>query len=167
MPTASGFVKSENNRLVGIFGVDGDPYHLSVDIKPSDQPFECTNATLTYDSVEKLVGNCAWSGTVGKVNLQMKLSGNVVIAGPLEVLRLSSVRIRGAGTWKTGTLISPDQPNSADRQQENGEDASVVPNPVANPLDDPQILERERQLLGSGAPIIAYVAGCVNSCARR
>ena len=162
MTTARGFVKSETDRLVGTFNVDGVTRYLSVDVNLPNQLFKCSNATLTYGSVEKLVENFTWKGTIGKANLQMDLGGGVSINGPLEVPRQSSVRVRGAGVWRTAAT-QPDLRNPAGTQRGSGRDASADRASFDAP-DDPRELERAKRLLRSGSPIIAYVAAAFIFC---
>ena len=167
MPSARGFIKSSGEGLVGTFNVNGGARYLSVDVNLPNQLFECSNATLTYNSIGELIDDCSWSGTIGKVTLRMNLGEGVSITGPLDVPRPSSVRARGSGTWRT-TATAPDQRNSAGRQQESGRNASadrVQLAPVSFDVPkDPRELERERWLLESGAPIIVYVLVHVLCC---
>jgi len=167
MPTARGFVKSHGNALVATFDIDDNLRYFSIDVKSRNQSFECTNATLAYSSSEGLIGNCKWRGTIGKEDFRMDLGGGVSIAGSLDTARSSSVILRGAGTWRLDAAGSPNQLSSADRQQENGEDApdnSVSPKNAFDRPDAHMKLERERKLLTSGAPIIACAFTCTSHC---
>jgi len=157
MPTACGYVRSSNDRLEGTFNFDGGPRYLSVDVNMPNQSFECSNATLTYSSIEKLVDQCTWTGTIGKINLRMDLGDGVSITGQLDVPQRSSVRARGAGMW---TATNPsDSESSFNKQRERGRNTSADrAQPVSNPFDapdDPREQARVMRLLGSGAPIIA------------
>ena len=120
MPTARGSVKCDDSKLVGTFDVYGNSHHFTVEIKPSRQSFECTDAVLTYVSTDQLAGPCNWLGTLGKTNIQMSHGADVSISGPLDTRRISSVLIRGAGAWNTGAAPSVCQPDPVNQQQENG-----------------------------------------------
>jgi len=159
MFTARGSVKSSSNRIVGTFNVDGGTCNLSVNVNLPNQLFECSNATLTYSSVEKLVENCTWSGTIGKNNLRMDLSGGVSITGQLDIPRLSSVHVRGEGAWMVATTSLVSDSAGEQRQSSHNafaDQAQLAPDSFAA-HKDPRRLERERQLLKSGAPIIVCV----------
>jgi len=147
MPSAQGYIKFANSRLVGTFDVDGSPRYLSVEVKALNQPFECGNATLTYRSIEQLVGNCKWMGTAGTDDLQMFLGPGITIAGPLVTAWSASLSIRGAGTWDTveGTF-SP---------QNNVSNVLANPSSSNDVVKDPAKAARVKQLLESDTPIIA------------
>jgi len=156
MPSAQGFVKCISGSLEGTFDVDGSSRYITVDVKPLNQSFECSNATLAYDNVAQLLGDCKWTGAAGKDDLQMDFGRGVSITGPLAARRPSSVRIRGAGTWSTAkSSLHPPPTNSADDSQGN-----IMKVPADrfshDPVRDAAKLRRERQLLESGNPIIAY-----------
>jgi len=155
MPDACGFIKSDNNRVVGTFDIDGSPYHLSITVKSLGQEFMCSNATLTYNDTEKLLEVGAWSGSIGKIDLELSFREEASITGQLDAQRLSCSRVRGAGTWMAGAAPS-NSLDSANRTQEDGCDASEDHFQPLDAVEDPVKLERERQLLESGAPIIAY-----------
>jgi len=164
MPNARGFIKSDNNRLVGTFDIDGILHHISVAIKPLSQEFKCSNATLTYSNVVKLVEQGIWSDTIGKTDLRMVRGEDATITGPLDAPRMASVCVRGVGRWKTGAEPWPDQSRSANDKDESGSDSdsrfqSAMPG-AYDPISagDPNKLLRERQLLESGNPIIAYAS---------
>jgi len=147
MPSAQGYIKFANSRLVGTFDVDGSPRYLSVEVKPLNQPFECIKAVLTYGSIEQLVGGCKWMGTAGTEDLQMFLGPDITIAGPLVTPRLAALSIRGAGTWDTveGTFSPQDNVSN------------VLANPSLPPnaaVKDPARAARVKQLLESNTPII-------------
>jgi len=149
MPSTQGFAKYNSGKLVGTFDVDGRPRYLAVDVRPPNQLFECDNVTLIYDNVAQLSGDCKWTGTAGSDDLQMDFGGGVSVVGPLATPR-SSIRIRGAGTWSTvKPTLSPDL---ADNIQRN----PVNPLPLHNTLPDVAEIARERELLESKVPIIAY-----------
>jgi len=156
MLTARGFVTSDGKGLVGTFDVNGSSHHLSVDIKPRDQVFQCSNATLSYSDDSSFMKDCKLSGTIGKDELQMNFVGGVSIVGLLDTPRLSSVLIRGVGMWNTGAIPLLDRVNSFNEQQESGADAPASHFPL-DAVEDPYQRERETQLLQSGDPIIAYV----------
>ena len=166
MPTARGFVKSNIDRIVGTFNVDGGTCNLSVDVNLPNQLFQCSKATLTYSRVENFVENCTWTGTIGKIDFRMDLSEGVFITGKLDIPRPSSVHVRGEGTWRitASSLVSAnssDQRNSAGSQRRRGRNAFADGAQSApgsfDARKDLYKLERERQLLESGAPIIVYV----------
>ena len=150
MPSARGLVKCDGSRLVGTFDIDGSPRYLAVEVKPFDQSFECNNPTLIYNDVVQLVGDCKWTGTAGRDDLQMNFGGGVSIAGPLATPR-SAIRIRGTGTWST------DPPIPANRMQDDV--VSVNPSPPHDAVRDAAKVAREQQLLESCVPIIAYARG--------
>jgi len=159
MPSVQGVVKCNGSKIVGTFYIDGpsDPRYLAVEVNPrSRQQFECSNATLTYDSVTQLLGACKWSGTVGKDDLKMNFGGGLNIAGQVTVPLQSSTQTSGTGTWDTVKVtLAPTQMNSADERQ------STVSNIPANPFRlnatrDRAKEERERALIQLGVPIIAY-----------
>jgi len=161
MPIAHGFIKCDSTRLTGSFDVEGDLHHLSVDVKPPNQAFECSNAQLTYGNIEQLIGPCVWSGALTKTRLQMKLGAGVFIAGSLDTRRSSSVLLRGTGSWNTGAAPTLDQSSSVNLLPVNDSNNSSENHvqSALNTLDviyDEAKLARERQLLESGDPIIAY-----------
>ena len=169
MPIAHGFVKCDSTRLIGSFDVEGDLHHLSVDVKPPNQAFECSNAQLTYGNIKQLIGPCVWSGTVTKTSLQMKFGAGVFIAGSLDTRRSSSVLLRGTGSWTTGAVPTLNQPSSVNLQPGNDSNTSdsrvqSAPSTLDVTYDEAK-LARERQLLESGDPIIAYAANPHNSVA--
>jgi len=148
MPTAPGFVQFADNKLVGTFDVDGSPRHIAVDVKPSNLSLECDNVTLTYDNVAQLLGNCVWTGTAGKDDLNMDFKGGVSISGRLTAPR-SSIRVRGAGAWSTVEVVLPPPPaSSANVTQDN-------PTQSQDACECDVKVEREKLLLESGHPIIA------------
>jgi len=154
----TGSVKCNGSKLLGIFDVGGRPRYLTVDVKPLNQSFECDNAILTYDSVDQLTRECKWAGTVGKDDLEMNFGGDVSIKGPLTTARPSSIRIHGTGLWEAFEVIPPSiLDNTVDELRSNGSDAPANQFPPHDAVRDPVKLQRERQLLESGAPIIAYV----------
>jgi len=159
MPTAHGFVKSDGNKLVGAFDLDGGRYHLSVDIKPRNQSFDCSNATLIYSNLNSLIEDCKLTGTIGKNDIWVDLGRGTSIAGLLDAPRLSSVLIRGAGTWTTSAVLSLDVSAPTSGQKKSSHDAAVGgARPSAFEPDAPEDsvkLARERLLLESGDPIIA------------
>jgi len=154
----TGNVKCDGSRLLGTFYVDGSPRYLTVDIKPLNQSFECGSAILTYYTADQLTGDCKWVGTVGKDDLEMNFGGGVSIKGLLVTARPSSIRIHGAGLWNTFEVtLPPLSDNTVDELRSDGSDASTNQFPTHSAVRDPAKLQRERQLLESGAPIIAYV----------
>jgi len=153
----TGFVKCNKGKLVGTFDIGGRPRYLSVDVKPLNQSFECDNAILICDTVEQMFGDCKWVGTVGKDDLEMDFTGGVSIKGPLTTPRPSSMRIRGAGTWNAKNSTPPLLPAiTANYSQGNVASVPVDHFPAQHAVRNPVKLLRERQLLESGAPIIAY-----------
>jgi len=83
--------KATSGIEAGIVSVDGEP---SVNVKPLDQLFERNDVLFTYGSVETLVENRTWPGTVGDCTISMNCSRAVSIVGPLVVSPMSSVQIR-------------------------------------------------------------------------
>ena len=166
MLSARGFIKSDNNRLVGTFDINGGQHHISVTIKPLSLDFKCSSAILTYSNVEKLVEDGNWSGSIGKTELRISTGNGVSIIGPFDAPRPSTLRVRGAGTWETGaahSLLS----NSTKKTEVNVIDLSDGQFQPLDAVEDPVKVERERRLLMSGAPIIAYAAGrCALSAPR-
>ena len=153
MPTARGSIKSHGDRFVGTFDIGGSPRHLAIDVKQRNQSLECSNVVLTYTNAENLVGDCRWTGSIGKEDLQMDLGKDVYIAGPLATPRQAAVLIRGAGTWTASAVELLTQPSHSSTSGAS----PVVVSSLNLPKDD-KTLERERKLLESGAAIIAYVA---------
>jgi len=153
MPTAQGIVKCDCGRFVGTFDIDSSPRYVAVDVRPLDLSFECNDATLTYGDVTELVGDCKWTGTAGKVDLQIDFVGGVTIAGLLTTTR-SSIRIRGEGSWSVvrPQLSSP----TPDGTQRNVRNAPVNSSPPHDTVRDAAKVAREQQLIDLGAPIIAY-----------
>jgi len=157
MPNARGFIKSDNNRLIGTFDVDGSAYHLSIAIKPLGQEFKCSNAMLTYTNAEKLFERGNWSGSIGKTDLRLTFSEDASVAGQLDVQRPSYSRLHGVGVWTTGAVSSPHL-NSSSGTRGNDSNAFTSQFQTFDMAEDPVKLERERRLLESGYPVIAYVA---------
>jgi len=161
---ASGLVACNNGRLVGTFDVGGSRRYIDVDVKPSNESFECSDATLTYESVAQLFGNCKWTGAAGKDDIEMKFDSGVTITGPLATPRQSSKRIRGAGTWSTAkSTLRQNSANSGNEQRGDVDNALAREIPPPDAVRDPHKLLREKQLLESGSPIIAFVAACKSS----
>jgi len=158
MTTTRVLIKYNGNRLVGTFDVDGRPRYITVDIKPPNQPFNCNSATLTYIDPAQLEGPCKWTGTAGRDDLQMDFGGGVSIAGALAVPR-AAIRIRGAGTWSKFELPLSSIP--ANESQGNGINDPANQSPLFESVPDSAKLLREKQLLESGFPIIAYETVCV------
>jgi len=152
----TGFVKCNNGRLIGTFNIGDSLRYITVEVKPSNLSFECSNAILAYDTIEQLLGDCKWTGNVGKDELDMDFGGNVSIAGPLVTIRPSSIRIHGAGTWNTVEGIPPSPSVETINEPQGNPTTNQFPNLGA--IRDPFKLLRERQLLESGIPIIAYVS---------
>jgi len=63
----------------------------------STSRLNCGNAILRYSTVDQLVGEYKWVGTVGKDDLEMNFGGCVSIKGRLTTARPSSIRIHGTG----------------------------------------------------------------------
>jgi len=150
MPTARGSIKSHGDRFVGTFDIGGSPRHLVIDVKQRNQSLECSNVVLAYNNVENLVGDCRWTGSIGKDDLQMDLAEDISIAGPLATPRQALLPIRGTGTWTTG---------AAELLNQSSQSSGDVP-PIVSSLNipkDDKTLEREKRLLESGASIIACV----------
>ena len=147
MFTAGGLIKCDGSRIVGTFDVDGRALYITVDIKPPNQPFECSKATLSYGNVTQLDGTCKWTGTAGRDDLQMEFGGGVSIAGALATPR-SSIRIRGAGVWSRVKSALPPIPATGVR-------APVNPFPAHDAVRDAAKVAREQQLIELGVPIIA------------
>ena len=146
MPTARGFVKCDGNSITGTFHVDGDPRHVSVDIEPRNELFECSNATLTYGAIDQLIGSCTWSGTVNQTNLRLRLGGGVSIAGSLDTRRPTSVLVRGAGTWEALSSRLLGKSNPVKHHEEIGGCAPIAYDTDQDPAEPPsetQILESE------------------------
>ena len=156
MPDACGLIKSESNKLVGTFDIDGSPHHLSITVKTLGPEFNCSNATLTYKNLEKLIERGSWSGSIGKTDLRLTFRGDAVITGELDAPRPSCSRVYGEGRWgaDAASFLSPDSVNEI---QEHGSNTSGNQFRPLDAVKDPVKLERERQLLESGDPIIAYV----------
>jgi len=151
MPNARGLIKSDNNRLIGTFDIDGSAYHLCVAIKPLSKEFNSSNAVLTYSNVEKLFERGSWSGSITKTDFQISAGDGVSITGLLDAPRSSTVRVRGTGMWAIGVV--PSLPlDSTTGRQENGADDQYQP---LDAVEDPVKLAREKRLLESGDPIIA------------
>jgi len=148
MPSAAGLIKCDGSRIVGTFDVDGRPLYITVDIKPPNQPFECSHATLTYNNPAQLDGACKWTGTAGRDDIEMDFGGGVSITGVLATPR-SSIRIRGAGAWSKVKSALPPIPA-------NGVRAPVNPFPAHDALRDAAKVAREQQLIELGVPIIMY-----------
>jgi len=152
MPTARGFVKCDGNRITGTFSVDNDPRHLSVDVEPPNELFECSNATITYSTVDQLTGSCTWSGTVNQTNLRLRLGGGVSIAGSLDTRRHTSILVRGTGTWKAVIPHLPEELDSAKQHEEIGGEAPITYDTNQDPAEPPS----ETQVLESGVPNRTY-----------
>jgi len=153
MPSTQGFVKCDGSSLVGTFTVDGNPYYLSVVVKPHKQPFECRDAALIFGNIIQLSGNCNWSGPIGKDDLHMDFIGGVTISGKLTTRLRSSIQSHGAGTWSALEMTSSvPQARSTD---ENDESLSSLNNVnYYDPSQDVARVAREQQLVNSGVPII-------------
>ena len=136
MPSVQGAVKCQGKTIIGIFHINGDPRRVVVEVNPrSLQLFECSNATLTYDSVAQLSGDCNWSGTIGTHDLKMNFGGGLNIVGQITVALQSSTQTAGAGTWQTVEVtLPPTQMNSADETQSDISDARV--NLTSNPAKE-------------------------------
>jgi len=153
MPTARGFVKCDGNRITGTFHVDNDPRHLSFDVEPPNELFECTNATLTYSTVDQLTGFCTWSGTINQTNLRLRLGGGVSIAGSLDTRRPTSVLVRGTGTWKAASPRFLEDTDLVKQHEEIGGEAPIAYDTNQDPAEPPS----ETQVLESGVPNRTYV----------
>jgi len=147
-----GSVKYDGTRLVGAFDCDGHPRYVTVNFKRPNQPFECDNATLTYNDIAHLNGDCEWKGTAGKDHLEMNFATPVsaTINGPLTTPRVSSVFIRGAATW---SAVKPTLSSLAAEPVNVHADQLPRRDTAQDVIDRRQ---RERQLLESGYPIIVY-----------
>jgi len=154
MPSAAGFVEYNGGRLEGRFDVGGSKRYIAVEVKPPIQPFKCDNAILTYDNVAQLLGDCKWTGTAGRDDLQMDFNDGATIGGLLAEPR-SSVRIRGTGTWSTAKLNLAPPP--LPEKQYNVKPVTVNPF-TSNTTRSHAEIAREQQLLELGVPIIAYAA---------
>jgi len=156
---STGSVKCDGSRLVGIFDVSGSPHYLTVDVKPSCLPFECSNATLGYSEFAQLMGDCKWRGSVGRDDLQMNFAGDVSIVGQL-VTPLSSVCVHGAGKWST---VEDNIHNlSASSAIGTQNDVRNVSEDRFSPYTEVRNVDvaknaREQQLLESRLPILACV----------
>ena len=151
MPSSSGSVRSDGSTLEGTFIVDNSPRYIIVDVKPLNQPFECSKATLTYDRAWDLSGPSNWRGRIGKDDLRMDFDGGVSIAGPLAESRLRSDQSRGAGTWSTVKASLPLSPGKTDNKPQKAP-------PRRGPVQDSAKAARIEELIQLKAPIIAYVA---------
>jgi len=154
MPTARGFVKCDGNRITGTFHVDNDPRHLSADVEPLNELFECSNATLTYSTMDQLVGSCTWLGIVNQTNIRLRLDGGVSIAGSLDTRRLTPVLVRGTGTWDAVGLRSLEEPDLVRQHEEIGGEAPIAYDTNQDPAEPPS----ETQILESGVPNITCVS---------
>jgi len=150
MPTALGLIKCDGTRLVGTFDVGGSPRYINVDVKPSNEPFECSNATVTYTDIAQLSGDCRWKGWIGRDDLQMDFVDGVSIVGSLATARSSSARIKGAGAW---SMVKSALPTRAKKPQGN---VFVNQFPHHDAAKNLAKVEREQQLINLGVPIIAY-----------
>ena len=165
MTIASGSIKYDGTRLVGAFDIEGSPRYITVDVRPANQPFECNKATLAYSNITQLDGACKWTGTAGKDGLEMNFSGGVSISGQLVTAR-SSISIRGAGTWSTDKATLPTVSTNPDNEPQGSgsNDLTAVDQlPLLGPARDPAKLLREKQLIESGVPIVAYATVCASS----
>jgi len=155
MSVASGFIRSDSDRLVGTFNIDGSPHHLSIIFDNLGPELTCSSATLTYNKLEGLIKPGTWSGSIGKTDLSLTTREDATLTGQLDAPRPSCSRVRGSGMWTTGA-------ESASLPDPTDETRGSVINPSSNqyqPLDaveDRDKLDREAHLLESGAPIIAY-----------
>jgi len=153
--SARGSVNCNGSRLLGTFVVDGSPRYLSVDVKPRSQSFKCDNATLTYDNLARLFGDCRWSGPIGKDELRIDFGEGATIVAQLSVVMPSSVQSHGTGTWSTVKPTLPQPP--ANKTRRNASNGIANPIPSHDSARSPANLKREEELLKSGVPIIAYV----------
>ena len=164
MFSAHGLVACNSGRVVGSFDVGGSRRYIDVDVKPSNHSFECSDATLTYDNVAQLHGTCKWTGSVGKDDIEMNFDSGVTITGPLATPRQSSKRIRGAGAWNTAESTLRQSPaNSGNERHGDVNNPPALESLPPDAVRDPHKLLREKQLLESGSPIIAYVAARISS----
>jgi len=112
MPSVQGVVKCQGNKIVGNFYINGGRQCLSVQVEPRNEEFECSDATLTYDSVAQLSGACKWSGTIGRDDLKMNFGTGLSIVGQitesLESQTLTSTS--GTGTWNPVKVTLPPPP---------------------------------------------------------
>ena len=155
MTSASGSVNCDGTRLLGTFVVDGSPRYLSVDVKPRSQSFKCDNATLTYGNLAHLLGECRWSGPIGKDELRIDFGEGATIVAQLSVVMPSSRQSHGTGTWSTVKPTLPQPPaNKTQRNAGNVTTNTITPHDSARSVAS---LKREEELLKSGVPIIAYV----------
>ena len=108
MPSARGVVKCQGNKIIGTFHINGSgPRYLSVQVHPRNEEFECSDATLTYDSVAQLSGDCKWSGTMGINDLKMNFGPGFNITGQITEPLESPTQNSGTGTWDTVKVTLP------------------------------------------------------------
>jgi len=151
MLSASGSVYYDGSTLDGTFTIDGSPRYITVDVKPPNRPFECSNATITFEKASHLSGPSNWRGRIGRDDFRMSFDSGVSIVGPLAEPRLSSDLSRGAGTW---SVIKASLPVSPRKTVNEPQDTPPVNDPVQGAVK----AARERDLIASGVPIVVYAA---------
>ncbi|KAF9460262.1 hypothetical protein BDZ94DRAFT_1266402, partial [Collybia nuda] len=82
-----------------VFIIDEIQYSFVGSIAPSVQPFNCSNAVLTYGSVDDLTTSRAFEGQVGVTKITVTIENGVTISGRLNMQLSPATSIFGGGTW--------------------------------------------------------------------
>lgn len=99
MSSATGNIIRAEDTLVARFPIDGVVYTFFAPYDDALPDPSCSQAILTYSSVEELTGTRLFRGTIGVESLSLVLENNVTINGRINTPANPPATITSEGTW--------------------------------------------------------------------
>ncbi|OCH85046.1 hypothetical protein OBBRIDRAFT_343640 [Obba rivulosa] len=89
------------NKFIGSFTVNGVKRNVSGNLSDSIQSWQCSQATLDYESVGHNTSTRDFSGTIGTDEISLTFTNGPTIKGTLDQKLTLATSVMGSATWES------------------------------------------------------------------